>query len=119
MHFERGTADKLANFRCKARRLRILPLAFPYGIRQARATNAAKSGAERRTDMSTFYKPLCALAAAAFLAGCMGTSDADRAVIGAVIGCAAGEIIDDGKCATGAGIGAAAGALADDTGLVR
>jgi hypothetical protein len=41
-------------------------------------------------------------------------SDLERAAIGAAIGCAAGEIIDNGKCITGAAIGGAAGALSND-----
>ena len=41
-------------------------------------------------------------------------SDLDRAAVGAAIGCAAGEILVDGKCVEGAIIGGATGALADD-----
>jgi len=48
------------------------------------------------------------------LAACSNGSDLDRAIIGGLAGCAAGEIISDGKCITGAAIGATAGALADD-----
>ena len=44
-------------------------------------------------------------------------SDLERAGIGAAIGCAVGEIIDDGKCVAGAAVGAAGGALANDVGL--
>jgi hypothetical protein len=44
-------------------------------------------------------------------------SDLERAGIGAAIGCAAGEIIDDGKCIMGAAIGGVAGALSNDIGL--
>ncbi len=40
-------------------------------------------------------------------------NDLQRAAIGGVIGCAIGEIIDDGKCVTGAAIGAAGGALSN------
>ena len=48
------------------------------------------------------------------LAACTEGSDLERAIIGGAIGCAAGEILEDGKCVTGAAVGAAAGALADD-----
>jgi len=48
------------------------------------------------------------------LSACSEGSDLERAILGAAIGCAAGEILDDGKCITGAAIGGAAGALADD-----
>lgn len=43
-----------------------------------------------------------------------GGSDLERALIGGAIGCAAGEIIEDGECVTGAAIGAAGGALSND-----
>lgn len=42
------------------------------------------------------------------------TSDAERAAVGAVAGCIAGEILRDGECVTGAAIGAAGGALANE-----
>ncbi|WGH78043.1 hypothetical protein [Jannaschia ovalis] len=48
------------------------------------------------------------------LAGCYAGSDLERAAIGGAIGCAAGEIIEDGNCVAGGAIGAAAGALAND-----
>lgn len=48
------------------------------------------------------------------LAGCNSGSDLERAIIGGAIGCAAGEIYEDGECISGAAIGAAAGALAND-----
>ena len=48
------------------------------------------------------------------LAGCNQGSDLERAIIGGAIGCAAGEIYEDGECITGAAIGATAGALAND-----
>lgn len=69
--------------------------------------------------MSKFKTTALGLAALVALAGCQTTADQERAIIGAFIGCAAGEIIDDGKCVTGAAIGAASGALADDFGVVR
>ena len=57
---------------------------------------------------------LLALAAILGLAGCNQGSDLERAVIGGAIGCAAGEVYQDGECITGAAIGATAGALAND-----
>lgn len=48
------------------------------------------------------------------LAACNQGSDLERAVIGGAIGCAAGEIYEDGECITGAAIGATAGALSND-----
>ncbi len=42
-----------------------------------------------------------------------GGTDLQRAAVGGVVGCAVGEIVDDGKCITGAGLGAAAGALSN------
>jgi hypothetical protein len=56
--------------------------------------------------------PFIALAA---LGACTPTgSDLERGALGAVIGCAAGEILRDCKCLTGAAVGAAGGALSDD-----
>ena len=46
-------------------------------------------------------------------------SDLERAGIGALAGCAIGEILDDGKCIAGAAVGAAGGALSDDVGVTR
>ncbi len=54
------------------------------------------------------------LAAIIGLSACNEGSDLDRAIIGGLAGCAAGEILSDGKCLSGAAVGAAAGALADD-----
>jgi hypothetical protein len=54
------------------------------------------------------------VAAVFALAGCNSGSDLERALIGGAIGCAAGEIYEDGECITGAAIGATAGALAND-----
>jgi len=61
-------------------------------------------------------KKLSFIAISAFLglAACDSGSDIERALIGAAIGCAAGEILEDGECISGAAIGGAAGALADD-----
>ena len=44
------------------------------------------------------------------LAAC-GDSDVERAVVGAAIGCAAGEVIVDGRCVEGAVVGAGVGVL--------
>lgn len=57
---------------------------------------------------------ILAIAATFGLAGCNEGSDLERALIGAAIGCAAGEILEDGECISGAAIGGAAGALSDD-----
>jgi hypothetical protein len=57
---------------------------------------------------------LVAVASILSLAACNQGSDLERAVIGGAIGCAAGEIYEDGECITGAAIGATAGALAND-----
>lgn len=54
------------------------------------------------------------LAAILALSACNSGSDIDRAIIGGAIGCAAGELYEDGECITGAAIGAGAGALADN-----
>ncbi|WP_172676952.1 glycine zipper family protein [Aestuariivita boseongensis] len=37
----------------------------------------------------------------------------ERAVVGAVIGCAAGEVLVDGRCVEGALVGAGVGVLTD------
>ncbi|WP_179381196.1 hypothetical protein [Jannaschia marina] len=55
-----------------------------------------------------------ALVLVAGLSACNTGSDLERAAVGGVVGCAVGEIIDDGKCVTGAAVGAAGGALAND-----
>lgn len=55
-----------------------------------------------------------ALALVAGLSACNVGTDLERAAIGGVVGCALGEIIDDGKCVAGAAVGAAGGALAND-----
>ncbi len=38
-------------------------------------------------------------------------SDLERAAVGAVIGCAAGEVLVDGRCVEGAVVGAGVGVL--------
>lgn len=40
-------------------------------------------------------------------------SDLERGVIGAAIGCAAGEVLVDGRCVEGAIVGAGVGVLID------
>ena len=46
------------------------------------------------------------------LAGCFGAdSDLERAVVGGAIGCAAGEVLLDGRCVEGALVGAGVGVL--------
>ena len=57
---------------------------------------------------------ILALSAVAALAACQQGSDLERAAIGGAVGCAVGEIVEDGACVAGAGIGAAGGALAND-----
>lgn len=60
------------------------------------------------------HRIVLALGLTAALAACQQGSDLERAAVGGLIGCAAGEILRDGKCIAGGAIGAAAGALADD-----
>ena len=45
------------------------------------------------------------------LSACSSNSDLERAVVGAAIGCAAGEVLVDGRCAEGAVVGAGVGVL--------
>ncbi len=45
------------------------------------------------------------------LSGCVGDRTLDRAVVGAAIGCAAGEVLVDGRCVEGAIVGAGVGVL--------
>ncbi len=40
-------------------------------------------------------------------------TDLERAVVGAAIGCAAGEVLVDGRCVEGAVVGAGVGVLTD------
>jgi len=40
-------------------------------------------------------------------------TDLERAVVGAAIGCAAGEVLVDGRCAEGAVVGAGVGVLSN------
>ena len=58
--------------------------------------------------------PFLFFAAMLGLSACNEGSDLERALLFGALGCAVGEIIEDGKCVTGAAIGAAGGALADD-----
>lgn len=55
-----------------------------------------------------------ALLAVAFLAACNTSGDLERGLIGAGLGCAAGEIIRDGNCVAGAVVGGTAGVIAND-----
>ena len=57
---------------------------------------------------------LIAIAAILGLSACDRGSDLERALVGAAIGCAVGEIYQDGECIAGAAVGGVAGALADD-----
>lgn len=66
---------------------------------------------------------LAGLPAILLLAGCAGyslagTTDAERAAGGAVIGAGTAAVLDENIIA-GAALGGAAGALADDAGIVR
>jgi hypothetical protein len=45
------------------------------------------------------------------LFACVGDTTLDRALVGAAIGCAAGEVLVDGRCVEGAILGAGVGAL--------
>lgn len=46
------------------------------------------------------------------LASCVGANtDLERAVVGAAIGCAAGQVLVDGRCVEGAIVGAGIGVL--------
>ncbi|MEL6887310.1 MAG: hypothetical protein AAFO86_01245 [Pseudomonadota bacterium] len=53
---------------------------------------------------------LPATLAVLFLAAC-GDDNIERAVVGAAIGCAAGEVLVDGRCIEGAVVGAGVGVL--------
>jgi hypothetical protein len=59
-------------------------------------------------------KLIPALGLVALLAACQGGSDFERAAIGGVAGCVAGEVLADGRCLEGAAVGAAGGALSND-----
>ncbi len=58
--------------------------------------------------------PFLFFAAMLGLTACDQGSDLERAILFGAVGCAVGEILEDGKCIAGAAIGAAGGALADD-----
>ena len=53
-----------------------------------------------------------AVASAMALAAC-GDSGIERAVVGGAIGCAAGEVLANGRCVEGAVVGAGVGVLTD------
>ncbi|MEO9827371.1 MAG: hypothetical protein ABJF50_23445 [Paracoccaceae bacterium] len=59
-------------------------------------------------------KSLILLATLVGLAGCSQGTDLERAAIGGLAGCVAGDLINEGDCLVGAAVGATAGALADD-----
>ncbi|MGB3554608.1 MAG: hypothetical protein WBA25_08215 [Jannaschia sp.] len=52
---------------------------------------------------------LPAVAIVALLSACVQQGDLASGAVGAGIGCLAGEVIEDGKCAEGAVLGGAAG----------
>ncbi|KIC51147.1 hypothetical protein [Tateyamaria sp. ANG-S1] len=60
------------------------------------------------------HKLLTLTAAAAFLglAAC-GDSTLERAVVGGAVGCAAGEVLANGRCVEGAVVGAGVGVITD------
>jgi hypothetical protein len=61
------------------------------------------------------FTPFALFAAITALAACDEiNSDLERAAVGAAIGCAAGEVLVNGRCVEGAILGGAAGALSDD-----
>lgn len=47
------------------------------------------------------------------LSGCVADTTLDRAVVGAAIGCAVGEVLVDGRCVEGAIVGAGVGVLTE------
>jgi len=58
------------------------------------------------------FLALAAVATMTTLAAC-GDSTHERAVIGGAIGCAAGEVLTDGRCVEGAVVGAGVGVITD------
>lgn len=60
------------------------------------------------------FAPILLFAAFTALSACDEiNSDLERAAIGAAIGCAAGEVLVEGRCVEGAVVGGAAGALSN------
>ena len=60
------------------------------------------------------FAPILFFAAFTALSACDEiNSDLERAAIGAAIGCAAGEVLVEGRCVEGAVVGGAAGALSN------
>jgi hypothetical protein len=57
------------------------------------------------------FLSLAAVIATFGLAACDNNSNLERAVIGGAIGCAAGEVLADGRCVEGAAVGAGVGVL--------
>ncbi len=61
------------------------------------------------------FTPIAIFAFITTLAACDEIdSDLERAAVGAAIGCAAGQVLVNGRCVEGAIVGGAAGALSDD-----
>lgn len=56
------------------------------------------------------FLTLTAMAATTMIAAC-GDSTVERAVVGGAIGCAAGEVLTDGRCVEGAVVGAGVGVI--------
>ena len=60
------------------------------------------------------FAPILLFATVTALSACDEiNSDLERAAVGAAIGCAAGEILVDGRCLEGAVVGGAAGAISN------
>ena len=59
-------------------------------------------------------KSLILIATLVGLAACSQGTDLERAAVGGLAGCLAGDLINEGSCLVGAAVGAGAGALADD-----
>ena len=58
------------------------------------------------------FTTITLVASALSLGACDGVdSDLERAVVGGAIGCAAGEVLADGRCVEGAVVGAGVGVL--------
>ncbi|MEM6386961.1 MAG: hypothetical protein AAF718_12085 [Pseudomonadota bacterium] len=61
------------------------------------------------------FAPILLFSSVLVLAACDEVdSDLERAAIGAAIGCAAGQVLVNGRCVEGAVVGGAAGALSDE-----
>lgn len=60
------------------------------------------------------YKSLILIATLVGLSACSQGTDLERAAVGGLAGCLAGDLINEGDCFVGAAVGATACALADD-----